>query len=251
MKIITLEKDVLVYQFEPENGGFLGLNIFVIINELECTIIDTGFRRHFLQVQKDLEEKGIVITNVILTHFHPDHIGGLPRVKEATIFGSIFAQYTLKKYVEDYQNYLPNITVVDKKKIEFGRHKFLLEINSGHSKDGLLITLNDKYVFVGDDIICDNEGAPSIPYCSEKNPEANINSIKKIIAKLGNTIILPTHGLPMEGEDRIMKDLISRLTYLHYISEFRNASYEDFFKETNVSFLGRDWHVLNQIEEVE
>ena len=250
MNIITLEKDILVYQFAPEEGGFLGLNSFVIINELECIIIDTGFRRHFLQVQKDLKEKGIKISKVILTHFHPDHIGGLPRVKGAEIIGSIFAQDTLKRYVEDYKNYLPTIVVVDKKKLEFGRHKFHLEINSGHSKDGLLITLNDKYLFVGDDIICDNKGNASIPYCSEKNPQANIDSIKRIMSKLGNKVVLPTHGKPMDNEDDIIKDLISRLTYLHYINENRDASYDDFYQETSVSFLGRDWHVLNQIEEV-
>lgn len=250
MKIITLEKDILVYQFDPEEGGFIGLNIFIIINGTECVVIDTGFRRHFLQVQKDLNKKGITIKKVILTHFHPDHIGGIPRIKKAEIIGSIFAQDTLKKYVKGYQNYLPNIVVLDKKIIIFGNHFFLLEVNSGHSIDGLLITLNDKYVFVGDDVICDNEGVSSIPYCSEKNPAANINSINKIMSRLGNKVILPTHGKPFENEKSLVKDLNSRLTYLHFISINKNATYEDFNKATNISFLGRDWHILNQIEEV-
>ncbi len=250
MNIIKLEENIFVYQFGPEEGKFLGVNIFMIQSDNECTLIDTGFRRHFLQVKKDLDEKGIKISKVILTHFHPDHIGGLPRVKDADIIGSVFAKSTLMKYVEDYQNYLPTFLVGDKTEIEFGKHTFVLELNGGHSKDGLLITLNDKYIFVGDDVISDNSGNASIPYCSDKDVNAHINSINNIISRLGNKQILPSHGKVLDNDEDIMSDLIKRSTYLHYIKENRNASYEDFNNETNISFLGRDWHVLNQIEEV-
>ena len=250
MNIINLEKDIHIYQFPPEKDKFLGLNIFMIRNGDECIIIDTGFRRHFLQVAKDLEEKGLKISKVILTHFHPDHIGGIPRAKGADIIGSIYAQDNLKKYVEDYQNYLPTIVVVDNKEIKFGRHTFKMELNSGHSKDGLLITLNDKYLFVGDDVISDNNGNASIPFCSEKDVNDHIRSINKIISVVGKKHLLPTHGKVLDNIEDIMKDLIPRLTYLHYINENRDATYEDFYKETNISFLGRDWHVLNQINEV-
>ena len=251
MKIIKLEEDILIYQFNPEEDQvFLGLNIFVILNGSECVIVDTGFKRHFLKISEDLKKKGIKISKVILTHFHPDHIGGLSTLKDIQIVGSKYASDTLKLYVEDYQNYLPTRTVDSKLSIDFGRHTFILELNEGHSKDGLLIALNDKYLFVGDDVICDNKGLPSIPYCSNKEPQAHINSINKIMSKLKNNIILPTHGAPMKDKDVIIKDLINRLTYLHYINDNRTASYIDFFNETNINFLGRDWHVLNQIEEV-
>ena len=89
MNIISLEKDIFVYQFAPEKDKFLGTNVFMVQSGDECLIIDTGFRRHFLNVAEDLKEKGITISKVILTHFHPDHIGGLPRVKGAEIIASI------------------------------------------------------------------------------------------------------------------------------------------------------------------
>ena len=248
--IITIEKDIFIYQFGPEKDKFLGLNIFMIKNGDECVLIDTGFRRHFVQVSKDLKEKGIKISKVILTHFHPDHIGGIPRAIGADIIGSIYAEDNLKKYVEDYQNYLPTIVVEDQKEIKFGRHTFKMQLNSGHSKDGLLIALNDKYLFVGDDVIADNLGNASIPFCSEKVIDDHIHSIKKIMSELGNKYLLPTHGKLLDNKEDILKDLIPRLTYLHYINENREATYEQFSKETNISFLGRDWHVLNQINEV-
>ena len=71
------------------------------------------------------------------------------------------------------------------------------------------------------------------------------------MSRIKGKTILPTHGSKLDGRDTIIKDLINRLTYLHFIKENSNASYEEFHKETNISFLGRDWHVLNKIEEVE
>ncbi len=250
MKIISLEKDIFIYQFEPAKGSYIGINIFMIQHGNECIIIDTGYRRHFVQVLKDLNDKGLKVSKFILTHFHPDHIGGLLKVKDADIIGSIFAQDTLKRYVENYQKYLPTKVVVDKDTIIFGRHTIEMEINKGHSKDGLLITLNNKYMFVGDDVISDYHGNPSIPFCSEKDTLAHISSINMIISKSSEKIILPTHGKMLDNRDDIVKDLIKRLTYLHFINENRNATYDDFYQETKISFLGRDWHVLNQIRKV-
>ena len=250
MEIINLEKDILIYRFLPEKTSIIGINIYVILNGKEAVIIDTGYRRHFLQVLKDLKAKEITISKVILTHFHPDHIGGLPRVDNADIIGSIFARDTLKKYVKNYQIYLPTIVVVDKMEIQFGRHFFKLVSNKGHSIDGLLIVLNEKYLFVGDDVICNNEGAKVLPFCSEKNVSNHVNSLKAIIALLGKKVLLPSHGLPIEQDEDILNDLISRLTYLYYLLEHPASSYEAFFKATNVSFMGSDWHTLNQIKEV-
>ncbi len=199
----------------------------------------------------DLHKRDITVSKVIQTHFHPDHVGGLPLLKGVEIIGSIYARDTLKTYIKDYVQYLPTIVVLDKKSIKFGRHTFDLELNSGHSIDGLLITLNNKYMFVGDDIILDNNSNASIPFCSLGDAVAHINSISKILSRIKGKTILPTHGSKLDGRDTIIKDLINRLTYLHFIKENSNASYEEFHKETNISFLGRDWHVLNKIEEVE
>ena len=206
MNIISLEKDIFIYQFSPEKDRFLGMNIFMIQNGDECILIDTGFRRHFVQVAKDLKDKDIKISKIILTHFHPDHISGIPKAIGADIIGSIYAQDNLKKYVEDYQNYLPTIVVVDKKIIKFGRHIIKMQLNSGHSKDGLLITLNDKYLFVGDDVISDNNGNASIPFCSEKDVAAHISSIKKIMEVVVDKQLIPTHGKVLNKKDDIIKD---------------------------------------------
>ena len=252
MKIIELESDILVYQFTPDiKNSAIGLNIFVVVNNNECIVIETGYKEFLLEVLEDLKNRGISVSKVIQTHFHPDHIGGLPLIKGVEIIGSIYAQSTLKTYTKDFVQYFPTVVVVDHKTFKFGRHTFNLELNKGHSIDGLLITLNNKYMFVGDDIILDNNGNASIPFCSLGDTQAHINSLNKILSKVSDKTILPTHGSPLVGKDIIITDLINRLTYLHFIKENTKASYEDFHNETNISFVGRDWHVLKKIEEVE
>ncbi len=240
MELIRLEKDILIYRFLPEKTSIIGTNIYVILNGNEAVLIDTGYRRQFLQVSADLSEKGIIIKQVILTHFHPDHIGGILRVKNANIIGSVYAGDTLKNYVENYQEYLPKTVVEDEMKITFGRHNFFLKINQGHSVDGLLIELNHQYLFVGDEIITNHEGKKVLPFPSLGNVDAHINSLKLIIASLGNKIVLPSHGLPLKSDEIILNDIVARLTYLYYLKENKNASYLDFFKETKISFVTSD-----------
>ncbi len=247
MEIIKLEEDLLIYRFLPEKDSIIGINIYVILNNEEAIIIDTGYLRHFIKVIADLNLKNIIIKTVILTHFHPDHIGGLKRLQDKNIIGSIFARDTLKLYNKDITAYLPKTVVVDQMKLNFGRHTLLLKINQGHSVDGLLIELNKQYLFVGDDIISNNEGEKVLPFPSLGDVDAHIASLKLIISKLGNKTVLPSHGLPLVGDEAVLNDIISRLTYLYYLKENPHGSYYDFFKETNVSFVTSDWHVLNKI----
>ncbi len=253
MKIINLEKDIFIYHFEI---GKFSLNIFVIQHKDTCTIIETAFEKQFSQVIEDLEKKGLKIIRVIGTHFHPDHIHGLPLVKDVEIIGSIHSEETLKYFFKNYHKYLPNKLVEDDLTFNFGRHTFNIELCQGHSISGLLITLNSKYLFVGDELVYENNGDSVIPICFERGPDVMIDSINKIMSIIDSKVIVPTHGLPIYDKEFINKDLHNRLAYLKYLSKKRTATYEDFVKDTNITFRWGDgdvswgdsyWHLYNQI----
>ena len=249
MKTIKLEKDILVYQFEPEENRILGNNILMIINGDECLVIDTGYPRHFKKVLEDINKRNLKITHVILSHFHPDHIGGFPSIHEAVIYGSIYAEKTLQLFGEDYQTCKPNVLVHGNMSIEFGDHKIDMELNPGHSIDGLLTIIDNLYMFVGDDIMFDNFGNSVIPFLAEHNFEQHILSVTKILELHKNKIIIPGHGKIIEDSDFFRSELNKRLSYLNFFVKNKEASYNDFFKSTRINFLSEKWHNYNKVKD--
>ena len=55
--------------------------------------------------------------------------------------------------------------VKDELSFEFGNHIIKLEKNIGHSKDGILITIDNKYMYVGDDMVYSHNGVALVPFC--------------------------------------------------------------------------------------
>lgn len=250
MEKINLDKDIVLYRFEKALGHFVGLNTIVIEYYNEALLIDTGYEENFLQIKADLDSRNIKIVGVVVSHFHPDHIGGLKHIKDAQIYGSIFAKHSLEKFNDKYDHLLPNNVVVDKKVIKFGNHVIKLERNIGHSKDGILITIDDDFLYVGDDMVFSHDGRALIPFCADQIVSNHILSIKKIHNQFRGKIIIPTHGKIIKDQDAIDTDLKNRLIYLNYITEHPNCSFSDVIEDTGIKFIGMKSHVYNINKEV-
>lgn len=83
--------------------------------------------------------------NLIISHFHIDHIGNLNRLS----FDNIYATKYTGKYIPE--NAGP-VTIVDSK-IDIADGNVMLSIvpmPSSHSKGSLSMVLNDEYIFMGD-----------------------------------------------------------------------------------------------------
>ncbi len=66
---------------------FKAVNIFVIEHAGELTLIDAGYPQDAPAVLAALRELGkplSAVTNIVVTHCHPDHAGGLAAIKAAT-----------------------------------------------------------------------------------------------------------------------------------------------------------------------
>jgi glyoxylase-like metal-dependent hydrolase (beta-lactamase superfamily II) len=64
-------------------GVGLSSNVYVLQGE-EITLIDTGVGDEYNRLDKELEQLGVEVRNVtqvVLTHTHPDHFGGLLAVQ--------------------------------------------------------------------------------------------------------------------------------------------------------------------------
>lgn len=250
MERIKIDKDIYLYRFEKALGHFIGLNTVVIENGNEVLLIDTGYEENFIELKKDLDKRNLKITYVVVSHFHPDHIGGLKYLGDAQIYGSVFAKHSLEKFNEKFDHLLPNNIVVDEKTFKFGRHTLKLAKNIGHSKDGILITINNKYMYVGDDMVFSHKGKALIPFCADQVVDNHILSIKKIHNEYKGKIIIPTHGEIITDQNIIEQDLKNRLIYLNYIIEYPNCTFNEFVEDTGIRFIGMKSHVYNTNKEV-
>jgi glyoxylase-like metal-dependent hydrolase (beta-lactamase superfamily II) len=245
-----ISKNIYFCRFKKNPRHSIGLNVLLIENGSEALLIDTGYEDNFLELKKHLDERNISITIVVVSHFHPDHIGGLKHLRNADIYGSEFAKYTLKKFNKEVDQLLPNKIVKDEVVFKFGKHTIKLEKNMGHSKDGILITVDDRFMYVGDDMVYSQSGISIFPFCADQMIENHILSIEKIYDNYKNKIIIPTHGEIIEDQDFIKQDLEDRLTYLNYILLHPDCSVEDFKKDTGITFLGKKSHKHNTNKEV-
>lgn len=250
MEKIEISKNIYLCRFEKALGHFIGLNIVLIENGNEALLIDTGYEYNFLELKKHLDERNIKITKVVVSHFHPDHTGGLKYLNDADIYGSEFAEYSLSKFNKEIDHLLPNMIVEDELVFEFGNHTIKLEKNIGHSKDGILITVDDKFMYVGDDMVYSHKGISLVPFCADQIVENHILSIEKIYDNYRNKIIIPTHGEIIEDQDFIKQDLEDRLTYLKYIQLNPDCTIEDFNKDSGIKFIGAKSHTYNTNKEV-
>lgn len=244
MKKINLSDDITVYQFSPEGDRIVGLNITVIKDNDEYIIIDPGYERHLKIILNEINENEI--KNVFITHYHTDHYEGLTLLNNINVYGSKYASVTLSKYVKkDFLSILPTVLINKTKNIEFQKHNIVQINNPGHSICSSIILLDDKYMFVGDDLIYDNNGIPVIPFVADKNIAQQKKGLNSILEKINNHIVVPGHGSIIEDKDFLLNDIHNRIRYLNFIEEHKNASYNDFLDLTGIKFLGKNWHNYN------
>lgn len=77
---MKLSKEETVYQltFLP---GFFPVNCFVIEEQTELTLIDTGIPSSYKGILHVIEKLDKPLTNILLTHSHVDHVGALDELK--------------------------------------------------------------------------------------------------------------------------------------------------------------------------
>lgn len=77
---------------------------------------------------------------VILSHFHPDHIANLPKIRfERCYVGGNTYKYCRCGTIADTDLYA-----------EDGHHFHILPFPSSHAKGSLALEVDDRYVFIGD-----------------------------------------------------------------------------------------------------
>ena len=223
-------------------------NTFMISTPEGNVIIDTSIALHARKHHQLLtaDNKG-PIKYIILTHAHGDHVGGLPLWKEAGT--QIIAQ---KNHV-DFVNYLarlagfyskrnaaqfglnipdagawagnrggkiePTILFEDKYEFTLGGTKFEIYRAPSETYDHLFVWVPKyKTVFTGDVYY---ESFPNIYTLRGTQPRwalDYVDSLNRILA-LKPEIAVPSHGLPLHGNDDITKRLTRYRDAIQYVHD--------------------------------
>lgn len=243
-------------------------NTFMVVTPAGNVIIDTSMPFNATRHKQLLTaESNAPIKYIILTHGHGDHTGGVPTWKQPGT--QIIAQ---RKHV-DFQNYQtrlagfyarrnaaqfslkipeptawagnygakiePTILFDDKYEFELGGVKFEIFSTPGETPDHLTVWI-PKYqaAFIGDNYY---DSFPNIYTLrgTEQRPALDyINSLNKVLA-LKPEIVLPSHGLPIQGNAEIVKRLTRYRDAIQYV-------HDETVKGMNA---GKDvWTLMNEIK---
>ena len=181
--------------------GPLAANCYIIGSESnkEGMIIDPGDEAEV--ILRNVEDLGLEIRSIVLTHGHIDHIGALKEIKEAT--GAEVAIHTddAQALQENSVNTLLGLSyptplpadrlLQDGDSLDISDVHFLVLHTPGHSPGGICLS-GEGVVFSGDTLFNCGIGRTDLP---GGNPSQLMNSLHtKLIVLPDNTIVYPGHG---------------------------------------------------------
>ncbi|MBO1582215.1 MBL fold metallo-hydrolase [Bacillus sp. XF8] len=233
IKVGNLKDGGSIYQFNRLGKGCLS---YMIISNGEAAVIDSV--RTIEIYEEFAKEKGGVITNIMDTHLHADHISGGRKLAQ-----KVKGTYWLppKDAEEVVFSYEP---LVEGTVITVGETKIDIEAiySPGHTIGSTSFIVDDAYLLSGDILFVDSIGRPDLAGKAEDWVNDLRNTLYKRYKELSQElIVLPAHyskvsELDEQGVVRAtLKDLFKRNAGLNIEdeSEFRKTVTENLPPQPN------------------
>lgn len=189
-------------------NALMSSNCYIIrdVNKRNCLVVDPASENSEKEIEY-IEENGLVLNYILLTHEHTDHTWGVNALKEkypnSIIVSSEYCKNNIKKESQSYfllynddPNYHYEMAPVDKVIVENGTIinwdgiKIVFLLTPGHSMGSMCISIEDV-LFTGDTIM------PFPPHLNKRYSKLDLfkESINLINSKYPlETIIYPGHG---------------------------------------------------------
>jgi hydroxyacylglutathione hydrolase len=180
--------------------GPIETNAFVVFSpESEAALVDPVLLSP--EMLSFIEERGLAVKAVLITHSHADHLHGAATAAErfrAPVYMHSAAEKMRSFYRESCvmlgfepsempEQYIPAETAAP---LRLGNHEISFITTPGHSPCGISL-LSDTFVITGDLLFEDDIGRYDLPFSSLP---LLYNSLKKIKALSPTLEVLPGHG---------------------------------------------------------
>lgn len=242
-----------------DNEGFIS-NAGVVITDEGVVVLDAlgspGLARLLLSKIRQLTDKPIV--NVVVTHYHADHVYGLqvfkalgaeviaPQGAEDYI-GSPMAEerleerrFSLSPWVnEDTRLVVPDELVSDEKLLEIGGVRLTLtRIGAAHSdSDMTMLVEPDAILFSGDVLF-----SGRVPFLGDGNTRLWLDTLRKM-EREGIKSMVPGHGAAVGQPDSVLEGTIR---YLSFLREKMGAAVDELIP-FDEAYAGIDWSEFSQL----
>lgn len=233
-----------------EHGLDFDINVTVLINGSEALLIDVGYPEHGEAVKMALDKRGIKVTDIICSHYHPDHVAGAHVFTDAKILSS-------KDYEINYKNCSEKWDVetayrkADKtfysgEEMTYGDFKLKIFDTPGHSVCGISVVINDTYIHVGDLIMADAHGKDALPMvCPDGGIHEHIESLEWL-KKQGDKKLILAHGNLIENQEKILKTIKIREDYLSSLIEAYERWHDESYEASKLEYWACEkWHKGN------
>lgn len=181
--------------------GMFASNCYVVGDEStkEGMVIDPGANAK--QILGAIEDLGLNIKVIVLTHSHMDHVGALAEVKEAT--GAEIAIHTdeaqflqkqpLQRVIHPFSQSLPaaDRLLREGDTVDVGSLHFRVLHTPGHTPGGICL-LEEGIVFSGDTLFNFGIGRADFPGASYDQEMESIRT--KLMTLPDDTVVYPGHG---------------------------------------------------------
>lgn len=186
----------------PGKMTLQGTNTYIIGTGRKRLLLDTGEKNkqeYIGELKKVLAEESIVIDNIVVTHWHYDHIGGLEDVKSILNNGHKSWKYPRSDEKEDVHsiNYLN-----DGQELSVEGASLRVHHTPGHTTDHIVLHLEEENaVFSGDCIL--GEGTTVFEDLYDY-----MKSLSHIL-QMNPSIIYPGHGPVIEAPTEKIQQYIN------------------------------------------